>query len=145
MFNNFFCEMNGKKGIHWEEGAWWNRGTVQIASWKCNFSIYLDIHVYYLVFQAITTLLCLLLVLYVQGSSIYLIFYLTTTLLKSAFSGTQKPTTPTVFNLQASDWVHCEEETDQYLGLPINWLFYFLFFKSCLFCPQKISAFQKIP
>ena len=40
-----------------------NGGTIQIASWKCNFSIYLDIQVYYLDIQAITALLCLLLVL----------------------------------------------------------------------------------
>ena len=33
------------------------------------------------------------------------------------FSGTQKPTPPTFFNLQASDWVHCEEETGVYYQL----------------------------
>ena len=44
-------------------GAWGNMGTVQIASWKCNFGIYLDIQVYYLDIQEITALLCLLLVL----------------------------------------------------------------------------------
>ena len=37
-------------------------GTVLISSWKCNYSIYLDIQVYYLDIQAISTLLCLLLV-----------------------------------------------------------------------------------
>ena len=101
--------MKGKKVIHW--GAWGNGGTIQIASWKCNFGIYLDvqlyyldihvyyldiqvyyldiqvyyldIQVYYLDIQAITTLLCLLLVLYVLVLSIYSIFYLTTALLKS--------------------------------------------------------------
>ena len=52
----------------------------------------------------------LLLVLYVLVPSIYSFFYL----LKVTFSGTQKPSPPTVFNLQASDWVHCEEETDAY-------------------------------
>ena len=46
MFNNISCEMKGKKVIHWGGG---NGGTVLIMSWKCNFSIYLDI-------QAITTL-----------------------------------------------------------------------------------------
>ena len=40
--------MKGKKVIHWG-GAGVNGGTVLITSWKCNFSIYLDI-------QAITTL-----------------------------------------------------------------------------------------
>ena len=33
------------------------------------------------------------------------------------FSGTQKPTPHTVFNQQASDWVHCEEETGTYYQL----------------------------
>ena len=32
------------------------------------------------------------------------------------FSGTQKPTPPTFFNLQASDWVHCEEKTGEHKG-----------------------------
>ena len=36
---------------------------------------------------------------------------------KVIFSGTQKPTPPTVFNLQASDGVHCEEETGAYYQL----------------------------
>ena len=33
------------------------------------------------------------------------------------FSGTQKPTPPTVFNLQALDSVHCEEETGAHAGI----------------------------
>ena len=41
-----------------------NGGTVQIASWQCNFGIYLDIQVYYLDIEAITALLCHLLVFY---------------------------------------------------------------------------------
>ena len=64
MFNNIFCEMKGKKVIDWG-GPGGNWGTVLISSWKCNFSIYLDIQVYYLDIQPITTLLCLLLVLWV--------------------------------------------------------------------------------
>ena len=35
------------------------------------------------------------------------------------FSGTQKSTPPTVFNLQASDWVQCEEETGAYYQLSL--------------------------
>ena len=69
MFNNIFCEVNIKKGSHW--GG--NGGTILISSWKSNFSIYLDIQVYYLDIQAITTLLCLLLVLCV-GSFYSFIF-----------------------------------------------------------------------
>ena len=68
MFNKKNCEMKGKKCIN-PGGNW---GTMQIASWKCNLSIYLDI-------QAITTPLGLLLVLYVLLPSIYSFFYLTTT------------------------------------------------------------------
>ena len=59
--------MKGKKVIHWGGPG----GMVQIASWKCNFGIYLAIQVYYLDIQAITTLLGLLLVLYVLVPSIY--------------------------------------------------------------------------
>ena len=47
--------------------------------------------------------------------SIYSFFYITTALLSGC--NTQKPTPPTVFNLQASDWVHCEEETGAYCQL----------------------------
>ena len=82
MFNNIFL---------WDEywksyplgGAQGNAGTMLISSLKCNFSIYLDIQVYYLDIQAITTLLCLLLVLYVLVPSIHTYFYRTTALLKS--------------------------------------------------------------
>ena len=86
--------MKGKKVIDWgrPEG---NGVTVLISSWKYNFIIYLDI-------QAITTLLCLLLDLYGLVPSIHSFFYVTTALLKSEVSGTQEPTPPTVFNLQAS-------------------------------------------
>ena len=55
MFNNIFCEMKGKKVIHWG-GIGGNLGTIPIASWKCNLGICLDIQVYYLDIQAITTL-----------------------------------------------------------------------------------------
>ena len=70
MFNIIFCEMKGKKSylLGRGQGEW---GTVLISSWKRNFSIYLDIQVYYLDIKAITTLLCLLLVLYVLVPSIY--------------------------------------------------------------------------
>ena len=58
MFNNIICDMKGKKVIQWGAG-----GPVLISSWKCNFSNYLDIQVYYLDIQAITTLLCSILAL----------------------------------------------------------------------------------
>ena len=100
-------------------GAWGIGRTVQIASWKSNFSIYLDIQVYYLDIQAITTLLCLQLVLYVLVPSIYSFSILQLFSWKVTFSGSQKPTPPTVFNLQASDWVHCEEETGAHYQLSL--------------------------
>ena len=90
MFNKKICEMKGKKDIHWRGGPGGNRATILISSWKCNFIIYLDIQVYYLDIQvyyldiqAITTLLCLLLVLYVLVPSIHSFFYVTTALLES--------------------------------------------------------------
>ena len=46
MFNIIFCEKNIEKVIHWD--------------WDC---IYFDIQVYYLDIQAISTILCVLLVL----------------------------------------------------------------------------------
>ena len=49
MFNNIFCEMKGKRVIHCGGGAGGNGGTILIKSYKCNFSIYLDM-------QAIITL-----------------------------------------------------------------------------------------
>ena len=49
MFNNIFCEMNIKKVIHWGDLG----RIVIISSWKCNYSIYLDIKVYYFYIQAI--------------------------------------------------------------------------------------------
>ena len=39
---------------------------------------------------------------------------------KVMFLVTSKPTLPTVFNLQASDWVHCDEETGSYYQLSRN-------------------------
>ena len=109
MFNNIFCEMKIKKVIHW--------GGVLISSWKCNFSIYLDIQVYYLDIQAITTLfpfywffMCWFL-LFIHFSTLQPLFRTV------KFSGTHKSTPPTVFNLQASHRVHCEEETGAYYQL----------------------------
>ena len=50
MFNNIFCEMKSKKVIHWR-GPGGNGEPVLISSWKCNFSIYLDIQLYNLDIQ----------------------------------------------------------------------------------------------
>ena len=115
MFNKKICEMKGKKVIHYVG----NGGTVQIASWKCNFSIYLDVQVYYLDIQAITTLLCLLLILCVC-------------LLLPQFSTYRHLTWFTVKRKQVC--------ITNYLGLPVNWFF----FKVAYFA-QKKCAFQKIP
>ena len=62
------------------------------------------------------------------------------------FPVTQKPTPSTVFNLQASDWVHCEEETGAYYQLS-QFTYKFLIKKknvSCLFC-EKNKCFSKNP
>ena len=65
---------------------------------------------------------------------------------KVMFSGTQKPTPPTVFNLEASDWVRCEEEAGSYYKL--SWFTYKLIKKNQIFkvylAPPKICVFQKI-
>ena len=48
------------------------------------------------------------------------------------FPVTSKPTPPTVFNQQASDWIHCEEETGAYYQVSrhsYKLVFYFLFLK----------------
>ena len=119
-------------------------GTMQIASWKCNFGIYLNIQVYYLGIQAITTLLCFLLVIYVLVPSIYSFFYLATALLKSDVFQHSKAYSSHSFQPTGSEWIHCEDETGAYYQL--SRLTYKLLKKklSFLFCPKKILAFQKV-
>ena len=116
MFNNIYGETKTKKVIHWG-GRGGNRGPVLISSWRCNFSIYLDIQVYYLDIQAITTLYAF----YWLYMCCFLLFSYFSTLqplsLKVTFSGTKKIIEPTVFNLQAADWLHCEEETGAHLSM----------------------------
>ena len=70
MFNNIFCEMDIIKRYPLGGGGG-NGGTVLISSWKCTYSIYLDIKVYYLDIQAISTLLCLLLILDLYSTCFY--------------------------------------------------------------------------
>ena len=57
------------------------------------------------------------------------------------FSGTQKPTPPAVFNLLASDWVHCEEETGTHMEKSrlTSTLFHFFLhiFKVVYFAPKN--------
>ena len=74
--------MKGKYVIHWGVPGG-NGAPILISSWKCNFSIYLDIQVYYLDIQATTKLLCFILVLYVLLPPIHSIFCVTAALLKS--------------------------------------------------------------
>ena len=60
----------------------------------------------------------------------------------------QKPTPPTVFNLQALDWDYCEEETSAYYQLSritSKFVSFFLLLLNLLFCPPKMRDFQKIP
>ena len=59
MFNNIFCGIDIKKVIRYGVLG----GIILVSSGKCNYSIYLDIQVYYLDIQAISTLLFFLLVI----------------------------------------------------------------------------------
>ena len=73
------------------------------------------------------------------------------------FYGTQKPTLPQLFqeeltqllllNLQASDWVHCDEETGAYYQLSLfsyKFVIFFLpIFKVVNFAQKKITRFSK--
>ena len=64
------------------------------------------------------------------------------------FSGTQEPTPATVFNLQASDCVHCEEETGAYYQLSrFTYKFFirFFFLLKLFILRKKMRTFQKIP
>ena len=64
------------------------------------------------------------------------------------FFSTQKPTPPTVFNLQALDWVHCEEETGAYYQLSrLTYkliIYIFLLFTVAYFA-KKYMIFKKLP
>ena len=57
--------MNIKNVIYWDGAGGMVLTALDflISSWNCNYSIYFDIQVHYLDIQAISTLLCLLLVL----------------------------------------------------------------------------------
>ena len=59
-----------------------------------------------------------------------------------------KATPPTVFNLQASDWVHSEEETGahtQFTRQTYKMVSFFYICCSCSYLQKKIGAFQNIP
>ena len=61
------------------------------------------------------------------------------------FSGTQMFFLPTVFNLQASNWVHCEEEIGAHYSIyyGTSKLVSFFFFFKLLILPQKNMIFKK--
>ena len=134
------------KKVSTRGGGYGNGGTDQIASWKCNCRYLLGYPSIYLDIKAITTLLCLLLVLYVLVPSIYSIFFLTTALLKSdifrhskAYSHSFQPTGIRLGSLWRGN--RCVLSIiSAYLSIG-----YFLFFKVAYFAPQKICTFQKIP
>ena len=66
---------------------------------------------------------------------------------KVTFSGTQKPTPPTVFNLQASDWVHCEDKTGAYYQFSLftyKLVFVFLQIFKVVYFAKKNMQFSKI-
>ena len=67
---------------------------------------------------------------------------------KVTFSTTQKSTPPTVFNLQALDWVHCEEETGVHYEISrhtYKLVFCFLQTSKVIYFAKKTRSFQKIP
>ena len=103
MITKIFCEIKGKKVIHWGGG----QGELGEPSKLLLRSVIS-------VFTWITTLLCLLLVLYVLVPSIYSVFYLTTALLKSDVFWHSKAYSSHSFQPTGIDWVHCEEETGAY-------------------------------
>ena len=64
------------------------------------------------------------------------------------FSNTQKPTPPTIFNLQASDWAHCEEETGVYYQLSqftYKLVFFLNIFLKLFILQKKHALFKKFP
>ena len=132
--------MKGKKAIHWGGGL---GGTIQIAPWKCNFGIYLDIQIYYLDIQAITTFLCLILVLYVLVPSIYSIFYLITALLKSEVFRHSK-----AYSSQLSTyryWTGFIVKRKQ-VHIPIILAYLKIyFFLVAYFAPKKYALFKNFP
>ena len=107
-FVRWLKKLSTGKGI----GKW---GTILISSWKCNYQYLLDIQVYYLDIQAISLLVCILLNDNLFFMCNYTFFYNTCLYKplswKLTFPVTSKPTPLTVFNLQASYWIHCEEGT----------------------------------
>ena len=106
----------------------------------------MEIQVYYLDIQAITTLyafnwlfMCFFL-LFIHFSTLQPLSW------KVKFSGTQKASNPRVFNLQASDWLHCEEETGAYYSIYYGTSklvsFFFLILKLLILAKKK-SWFSK--
>ena len=88
MVNNIFCEVKGKKVIHW--GGYIlgyitpNYPLGGGRAWGNRPNYILEVQFQYLLgYPSNNTLLCLLLDLYVLFSSIHSFFYLTTALLKS--------------------------------------------------------------
>ena len=61
------------------------------------------------------------------------------------FPVTSKPTLLTVFNLQASDWVHCEEKTGAHKGISRQTYKFVLIFVQIfkvVYFAKKIREFQ---
>ena len=60
---------------------------------------------------------------YVLAPSIHSLFYVTTALLKSDVSGTEKNKDPRVLDLQGRDLVHIEEKGSEYQKMFLNNIF----------------------
>ena len=113
MFNNNFREMKGKKVIHWEGGL----GEPSKLLLGSVFLYLLGYPTILLGYPSNNHTFMPSIGSGCVGSFYSCIFLLKPFSWKVTFSGTQKPTPPTVFNLQALDWVHCEEETGVYCQL----------------------------
>ena len=124
MFNNIFCEMKGKKVIHW--GAPGGMGepfklllgsviSVFTWSWISKYITWIFKYITWNPSNNCTFMLSIGSWCVIIHLSIIHVFYKASW--KVTFPVTQKPTPSTGFNLQASDWVHCEEETGAYYQL----------------------------
>ena len=146
MFNKNFCEIKGKKVIHWAGG---------LGEWGSRPNCFLEVQFQYLLgYPSI-------LLRYQSNNhtfrpsigsfrpSIYSFFYLATTLLKRDIFRHSKVFAAHGFQPTASDWLLCEEETGAHYQLHRLthklWILFFKFFKVAYFSPQKIRTFQNIP
>ena len=132
--------MNIKKVIHW--GSLGKCSNIPNFLFEMEFEVYTNI-------QAISILVC---PIFDDNGFVmcnYLIFnnscFVNPSREKSCFLVTSKPTPPTVFNLKASNYIHCEEETGTRTGISQDTykLFFFYKFLKLFILPQKNTLISK--